>query len=145
MKVSEPPVVVEQLFDCDVESVWHAITDLSQMKQWYFKSIPDFKPIVGFRTAFEVHNEDRTFTHLWKVLEVIPMKKLVYNWKYKEYMGDSFVSFDLSKQMSKAKLIVTATVVEDFPDVIPEFKWESCKAGWNYFIKDELKAYLSNR
>ena len=58
-------------------------------------NIESFEPKIGFKTQFKVKSEDRTFTHLWTITEVEPLKKIVYNWKYEEYAGDSFVYFEL--------------------------------------------------
>jgi len=40
--------------------------------------------------------------------------------------------------------VLTCEVVEDFDDNIEEFKRESGIEGWNYFIKNRLKEFLSN-
>ncbi len=112
------------------------------MTQWFFENIKNFEPTVNFETQFVVRNEDRIFTHLWKVTEVIPGKKITYNWKYKEYAGDSFVTFELSKKSNKTELKLTHTVTEEFQDDIPEFSRESCLGGWNYFIGESLNNYL---
>jgi len=77
----------------------------------------------------------RNFTHLWTLSEVIPLKKITYNWKYKEYPGDSFVTFALIEDKNHVTLNLSTKVVENFPEHIPEFKTEYCKDGWNYFIK----------
>lgn len=144
MTKSEEPIVVEQVFNTSLENVWNAFTDLSQMKQWYFENIKSFVPEPGFKTQFEVQVEDRKFTHLWKITEVIPNKKIKYNWKYKEYPGDSFVTFELFEENERVKLRLEAEVVEDFPDDIPEFKRESGVEGWKYFIGQRLKEYLES-
>ncbi|WP_430412075.1 SRPBCC family protein [Kordia sp.] len=142
MKTSEPPVIVTQNFEQSVETVWNAITEASQMRQWFFDNIPDFKAVVGFQTKFTVKAPSRDFLHIWTITEVIPNKKLVYNWKYEGLEGDSFVNFQLVEDGNNTKLTLTTTVVEDFSDEIPEFKHESCVAGWNYFIKEQLHNYL---
>lgn len=142
MKITDKPVVVEQVFKNPVIKVWQAITEIGQMRQWFFENIPDFKPEIGFNTQFEVQVEDRTFTHLWKVTEVVLLKKITYNWKYKEYPGDSFVIFELLEGNEKVKVRLTTKVIEDFPDHIPEFLRESCVQGWHYFIQERLTDYL---
>jgi uncharacterized protein YndB with AHSA1/START domain len=142
MKRLDKPVVVEEIFNCSIKKVWNSITNLNEMKQWYFNNIPSFKAEIGFKTEFMVQSEERKFTHLWTVTAVKPFKKIVYNWTYKEYAGNSFVSFELFEEKNGTKLRVTSKVIEDFPENIPEFKTESCKAGWEYFIKQNLKKYL---
>jgi len=143
MLKSDDPIVVRQVFETSRENVWNAITRIDEMKQWYFGNIPSFKPEVDFETCFEVKVEDRIFTHLWKVSEVIPLQKIRYNWKFEEYPGDSFVTFELLEEGQHIELTVTAEITEDFPPDIPEFTRESGLNGWNYFIKNRLKEYLS--
>lgn len=144
MKVSEPPIIVEETFNVKKEIVWQAITQPSQMRQWFFEQMEDFKAEVGFKTNFLVTNEGREFPHHWEIMEVVLNKKLVYNWKYPNYSGNSYVIFELEESENTTKLILTTRVTEDFPDEIPEFKRESCVGGWNYFIKDRLKSYLQH-
>lgn len=144
MKKNDKPIVVEQAFNTSVKKVWNAISKPEQMKQWYFENIDSFKPEVGFKTRFEVAVEDRKFTHLWKLTEVIPYQKITYNWKYEEYRGDSFVTFELTEENKHVKLRLSHKVVESFPDDIPEFSRESGVQGWNYLIGKSLKEYLES-
>jgi len=142
MKKNEDPIIVEQTFNRSVDIVWNAITQIDQMRNWYFANIPSFKPEVGFETRFNVVNEERNFTHLWKVTEVIPGKMIMYNWKYEEYPGNSFVKFELFEENKLTRLRLTHQVLEDFPDDIPEFKRESGVEGWTFFIRKSLKEFL---
>ena len=145
MKTIEAPVIVTSQINAPVTEVWEAITELSLMTQWYFDNIPAFKAEVGFETSFQVQNEGRTFTHDWKVVNVIPQKQISYKWKYTEYPGDSIVHFYLEKKGESTLITVKAVVLEDFPDEIPEFRRESCEGGWTYFIPGRLKAFLEKK
>ncbi|HIL94813.1 MAG TPA: hypothetical protein EYG51_02710 [Pseudomonadales bacterium] len=89
-----------------------------------------------------VESSDRSFLHLWEVTEVVPQSKIVHNWKYEEFEGDSNVTFEVSGDDQSANLTVTLEVMADFPDNIPEFTRESGIGGWTFFINDQLKAYL---
>lgn len=142
MKNTDKPIVVEQIFDVSITELWNAITELKQMKQWFFENIESFEPKVGFETRFVVENEGSVFSHLWKIIEVERLKKITYNWKYEEYTGDSFVTFELVNQGKNTKLKLVHITTKDFPSHIPEFTRESCVGGWNYFIKQRLKEYL---
>lgn len=142
MKSTEAPVVVTQTFNKPLEVIWNAITVKDEMVQWFFDNIPAFKPKVGFKTQFNVQAPSRDFLHLWEVIKVKPLSKIVVNWKYENFKGDSLVTMSLDKLGNLTKLTLTARVVEDFDDSIPEFKRESCVAGWNYFIKERLSDYL---
>lgn len=142
MNTTNETIIVEQTFNASIKTVWEAITEVAQMRKWFFENIKSFKPEVGFKTQFNVQSEGRNFKHLWTLTEVEPLKKIVYNWKYEEYPGNSFVHFELFEQNKKTKLRVTSIVTESFPKDIPEFKSESCKKGWNYFIKNNLKKFI---
>ncbi len=135
-------VIVEQTFNTSINRVWDAITNVEQMRQWFFENIKSFKPEVGFSTKFNVQSQDRDFIHLWELTEVLVKKRIVYNWKYEGYPGDSFVTFELFEQENGTKLRLTHEVTENFPADIPEFSRESCTEGWNYFIKNRLKEFL---
>ena len=142
MRSSDEPIIVEQIFNTSINKVWDAITELGQMQQWFFENIEAFEPEVGFETQFEVKVEDRVFLHLWKLTDVLPVKRITYNWKYEGYPGDSFVTFELIEQNNDTKLVLTHKVVESFPSDVPEFSRENCSGGWNYFIGKNLKEYL---
>ncbi|NIT55346.1 MAG: SRPBCC domain-containing protein [Aliifodinibius sp.] len=142
MKKHDQPIIVEQSFNAPIERVWNAITDVAQMRQWYFDNIPAFKPEVGFETQFDVQTEQRIFRHIWKVTEVVPQKLISYTWKYEGYPGDSQVMFELFKGNQSTKLRLTHQIKESFPQDIPEFSRESGIEGWKYFIQNSLKEFL---
>jgi uncharacterized protein YndB with AHSA1/START domain len=142
MKKNEPPVVVEQWFDCQPGKIWNAITRPDQMRQWFFENIPAFDPVRGFETRFDVHVEDRVFPHVWRLIKVIPRIGFTIDWSYSGYPGRAFVQFELFDEGGKTRLKLTHEITEDFPDNIPEFTRESCLHGWTWFIKDSLKNYL---
>ncbi|MDW7692240.1 SRPBCC domain-containing protein [Flammeovirgaceae bacterium SG7u.111] len=142
MSKSQDPVIVEQAFSSSKEELWKAITEMEQMKKWFFENIPAFKAEVGFQTSFNVLAGERNFPHRWTILEVIPQEKIVYDWKYDGYEGEGLVTFELEETEGKTLLKLTAEGMETFPQEIPEFSRESCQGGWNYFIKEQLKEYL---
>lgn len=144
MKTTDPPIIIEQELKRPVEDIWKALTDVGQMKHWFFDNIDGFTPIVGFKTRFVVKNENRIFTHLWEITKVTPYQSITFNWKYAEYPGDAFVTFKLIEEKNRVTLRVTMEIVEDFPTNVPEFKRESCVGGWNYFIKQRLKDFLQS-
>jgi uncharacterized protein YndB with AHSA1/START domain len=142
MRKSEPPIIVEQIFYHPVETVWKVITEHSQMVQWFFDNIPEFKAEVGFETQFNIHNDGRDFMHLWKVTEIIPLERITTHWSFEGYDGEALVSFELTPEGNSTRLRVTNIVLADFDDFIPEFRRESCQSGWEYFIQQRLKDYL---
>jgi len=144
MSMETKPVVVKQDFHVPVNQLWKAIIELDQMKLWFFENIENFSAEVGFETQFIVKSGERDFMHLWKVIEVIPLEKIVYSWKYEGYEGESFVSFETFIREGGSSIRVSHIVKNSFPQSIPEFTRESCLGGWEYFISNRLKSYLNN-
>ncbi len=136
------PIVVEAEVPVTVPNAWRAITDQTEMIQWYFPQIPEFKPQVGFETQFVVESKGRSFTHLWKVISVVPGQSIAYSWKYLEYPGEGMVTFKLEETGDRTKVTLINEGLDSFPIEIPEFSRESCLAGWNYFLKERLASYL---
>src|SRR6266852_5209366 len=101
-------VVIERTFNAPVAKVWKALTDVEQMRQWYF-DLKEFKPEVGFEFEFVVEHEGTTYHHLCRVTEVIPQKKIAYTWRYKGEPGDSLVSFELFDEGDKTRVTLSHT------------------------------------
>ena len=139
------PIVVEQTFNAPVSVVWKAITDKDQMRQWFFEPMTDFDPKPGFETQFNVRVDDRDYLHLWKVTEVVPEKRIVYDWRYGGYPGHSFVVWELSEATNGTRIILTHKGHETFPEDNTVFSRESGQAGWEYFLRKSLKAFLDRQ
>ena len=142
MKVNEAPVIVEETFSVSAEALWNAITVVEEMHGWYLDNIPAFEARVGFETQFTVTNEGTDFPHKWKVTEVVPFRKISYDWRFGGYPGVGLVTFELMEKGSATTLKLTNTVLQDFPDNVTEFERESCLAGWQFFIGESLRVYL---
>ena len=139
------PVVVQQSFHVSVSELWKAISELDQMKLWFFENLDAFSAEVGFETHFNVKYGEREFRHLWRITEVIPFEKIVYLWKYEGYEGESLVSFETFITEGGSSLRVSHVVTNSFPQSIPEFTRESCQGGWEYFINNQLKNFIDNK
>lgn len=134
------PIVVSKEINCTQEKAWSALTILDEMKKWYFDQIVAFEAKVGFATQFVIHNEGRTFTHKWKVVDLKPEESISCSWQYDEYKGISKATFRVEKIKQGVSVTVTCTGLETFPQDVPEFKSESCRGGWEYFL-NRLKDY----
>lgn len=144
MKATDPPFTLVIDYNQPIDKVWSALTDQWHMIQWYFEQIPAFEAQVGFKTEFIVVNEGRTFTHQWEVTEVVPGEKITYTWNFPEYPGFSRTTFELETLSNdQTRLHFTDVITEDYPPDVPEFTWESCKGGWDYFLRQRLKEYLN--
>jgi uncharacterized protein YndB with AHSA1/START domain len=136
-------VVVERTFNAPVARVWKALTDVDEMRQWYF-DLKEFKPEVGFEFEFTVEHEGVKYQHLCKITEVIPQKKLAYTWRYKGEPGDSLVTFELSADSDKTKLRLTHEGLETFPKT-PAYARKNFEAGWTEIIGSELKKFVESK
>lgn len=137
------PVVVECTFNAPVARVWQALTDVDQMREWYF-DLKEFKPEVGFEFEFVVEHEGDNYHHLCKVTEVIPQKKTAYTWCYKSEPGDSLVTFELFAEGDKTRVKVTHTGIETFPQT-PAYARKNFEAGWTAIIGTELKQFVERK
>ena len=142
MSNSSEPIVVEETYQASASRVWEALTVRDVMVQWYFDSIVEFEPTVGFESRFLVSTGEREFPHVWMVTEVQENERLTYDWTYENYPGSFSSTFDLTETEGGTHLRLTATVTEPFPTGVPEFERESGVGGWTYFLQDSLKAFL---
>src|SRR5215475_5661450 len=133
-------IVLERTFDAPVGRVWTALTDVDQMRQWYF-DLKEFKPEIGFEFEFIVEHEGNRYHHLCRVTEVIPQKKIAYTWRYKGEAGDSLVTIELSPESEKTHLKLTHSGIETFPKT-PAYARKNFEAGWATIIGTELKEFV---
>jgi len=133
-------VVIERTFNAPIAKVWRAITDVDQMRAWYF-DLKEFKPEVGFEFEFSVEHEGMTYHHLCRVTEVVPQKKIAYTWRYKGEPGDSLVTFELFDEDDNTGVKLTHTGIETFPKT-PAYARKNFESGWTAIIGTELKQFV---
>jgi len=133
-------VVIERTFNAPVAKVWRAITDVDQMRAWYF-DLKEFKPEVGFEFEFSVEHEGMTYHHLCRVTEVVPQKKIAYTWRYKGEPGDSLVTLELFAEDDNTRVKLTHTGIETFPKT-PAYARKNFESGWSAIIGTELKQFV---
>jgi uncharacterized protein YndB with AHSA1/START domain len=133
-------VAIERTFEAPVARVWTALTDVDQMRQWYF-DLKQFKPEVGFEFGFVVEHEGNTYDHRCRITEVVPQKKIAYTWRYEGHEGESLVTIELFPDGDKTRLKLTHTGLDTFPRT-PAFARENFKKGWTQIIGSELKKFV---
>lgn len=131
-KLERMPVVIDRVYDAPVNTVWRALTELDQMKQWYMPFLESFEPRVGFETRFSVKHEGKDFPHIWTITEVQPEKKISYTWKFPGFPGESLLTYELFPQGNKTRLRLTHAGLETHEGrkntdlARKNFQW-----GWN--------------
>src|SRR3954467_7345818 len=136
-------IAMERTLDAPLAKVWRAITDVNQMREWYF-DLKEFKPEIGFEFEFIVEHEGNTYHHLCKITEVIPQNKIAYTWRYKGEPGNSLVTVELLADGDKTKLRLTHTGLDTFPKK-PTYARERFEAGWTEIIGSELKKFVETK
>jgi uncharacterized protein YndB with AHSA1/START domain len=137
------PVIVKRSYSASEETVWRAITDLEQMRQWYFPMLGEFEPEPGFETRFDVQHGGKVFVHIWKIKEVVPLKKISYEWRFGGYPGDSVVSWELFPEPGGTRIMLTHSGIETFDgDNNPDLAKHNFIAGWTDFVGNKLKAFV---
>jgi uncharacterized protein YndB with AHSA1/START domain len=133
-------IILERTFNAPVAQVWQALTDVDQMRQWYF-DLKEFRPQVGFEFEFVVEHEGNSYHHLCRVTDVVPEKKIAYTWRYQGEPGDSLVTFELFSEDNQTRLKLTHTGIETFPKT-PAYARKNFEAGWTAIIGSELKQFV---
>jgi uncharacterized protein YndB with AHSA1/START domain len=138
---SAEAVVVERMLNAPVGRVWKALTDVNEMRRWYF-DLKEFNPEVGFEFEFVVEHAGTTYHHLCRVTEVIPERKLAYTWRYKDEPGNSLVTFELRAEgEDKTRLKLTHTGIESFPPT-PAYARKNFETGWTQIVGSELRQFV---
>jgi len=136
-------VIVERTLNAPIGQVWEALTDVNEMRQWYF-DLKEFKPEVGFEFEFAVEHEGNFYHHLCRVTEVVPQKRIAYTWRYKGEPGNSLVTIELLAGGDKTRLKLTHTGIETFPKT-PAYARKNFEAGWTAIIGTELKQFVERK
>jgi uncharacterized protein YndB with AHSA1/START domain len=134
-------VIIERMFDAPLARVWQALTNVDEMRRWYF-DLKEFKPTPGFEFGFTVEHKGTTYRHLCRVTEAIPQKKIAYTWRYDGHEGDSLVTFELFAEGKKTRLKLTHEGLETFPDTAG-FARKNFEAGWTA-ISAELQQFVES-
>ena len=136
------PIVIERNFKASTAIIWNALTDLSQLKKWYF-DLDGFQPVPGFRFRFAGKGSTGDeYMHDCRILEVIPGKKIAYSWTYENREGYSVVSFELFPDGDQTRLVLTHTGVASFAANGSDFMNESFTQGWTEIIGNQLRLFL---
>jgi uncharacterized protein YndB with AHSA1/START domain len=64
--MKQEPFVIERTFNAPIKKVWKALTDVNEMRQWYF-NIAAFKPEVDFEFVFTGGSPEKSYLHKCKV------------------------------------------------------------------------------
>lgn len=128
------------------ETIWEYLTSSELLSQWLMKN--DFKPVAGHRFMFksgpapQLEFDGNVYC---EVLEIEPLKKLSYSWKYGSGPGDtridSVVTWSLSAKDNGTELLLVHTGVDEAKH-LPDYN--AMNAGWLANIK-KIEKILSTK
>jgi len=135
-------IVIEKVFEVPVKRLWKALTDKHELQYWFF-NLQGFKAEPGNKFQFMGgHDPNIQYRHLCEVLEVVPLKKLSFSWKYEGYPGESRVCFELWDQGGFTRLRLTHSGIGSFPMENPDFALHNFDEGWNQILGESLSNYF---
>src|SRR6202000_235003 len=102
----------------------------------------EFKAEPGFKFTFEGGSEEKTYIHLCEVIEAVPNKKLKHSWRYQDYPGNSYVTWELFPEGNGTRIKLTHEGLETFPAGSKDFARESFSAGWTHIVGTSLKEFV---
>lgn len=138
------PIIIEQKVNASAEKVWKALTDINEMKIWYF-DIPDFIPEEGTVFNFYEPGDEKKYHHQAEILEIIPEKKLKHTWFYPEFSDQkTIVTWELEPQGESTWIRLTHENIDGFNDLGENFSEKAFKEGWTQLTEQSLKRYLES-
>lgn len=135
------PVIIEALYDFPIERIWTALTNTDQMKEWYF-DMNGFDIYIGTEFSFFEPGGSK-YLHQCMITIAVPYQKLQYSWTYPDYSeGYSLVTWEMSYENGKTKLVLIHDGLETFEDGGDSFSRESFAVGWDEILNNYLLKFL---
>jgi uncharacterized protein YndB with AHSA1/START domain len=127
------------------EKVWECLTDTNLISEWLMKN--DFKPIVGHKFQFQTKPIPKMGFDgnvYCEVMEVVPVKRLVYTWKGGPRPGvvelDTLLIWTLNKTEAGTEIILEHKGFKGFKNYITSIFMGS---GWKKHINKRFAKILN--
>jgi len=138
-------ISLTKIYQAPIETVWKAITERKQLKEWYFDFSEDFKLEIG--NTFEWYGGEpggKQWLHRGKMVEIIENKRLIHTWEYPGYTGISTITWELKAIDEKTtELYFTHDFTIPFEPNEEALRRESFLAGWEYILNIGWPEYLN--
>ena len=126
-------------FEQSPETVWKHLTDSELMAEWLMKNDFDLAP--GHEFMFKSSPQpsmDFDGNVYCKVLEIDPLKKLVYSWKIrqgeKKLLMDSVVTWYLIPKKGGTELILEHTGLDGWNEIM----FQAMNKGWDQNVRVKM-------
>jgi uncharacterized protein YndB with AHSA1/START domain len=127
-------------FEQSPETVWKYLTTSELIAQWLMKN--DFELVLGRKFMFRANpHPDLEFDGnvYCEILEINPMKKLVYSWKSGDGEGkinvDSLVTWILIPKNGGTELILEHSGLDDLKNVM---LFQAMNKGWDENVRVKM-------
>jgi uncharacterized protein YndB with AHSA1/START domain len=127
-------------------TVWEHLTNSDLLSQWLMKN--DFRPIPGHHFMFRtgpVPNMDFDGNIYCQVLEIQPLKKLSYSWKFGPAVGkivlDSIVSWTLMAKGQGTELSLVHSGLDEKEHTIAI---QAMREGWDKNVRIRMVQLIIN-
>lgn len=136
-------VMLEVIYDAPVEKVWRALTDKSQLQQWYF-DIPEFNTAPG--SSFDFYEgPERKYHHQCTVTALLALQKFQHTWTHpQQSKGSSLLTWELFPRGVQTRVRLTHSGLEQLADGGPAFAKANYEQGWNEIMNKLLRSFLEH-
>ena len=141
------PVALQRVYEAPIAKVWEAITDKSQLKQWYFDFSEQFELEVGHVFDWWAGPPDgKQWHHRGEITEVVPQKKLAHTWEFPGYVGKAKLLWELTAvDANHTRLDFRFDILVPFDPKEDALRRKHFVEGWNHIINIGLAEYLHVR
>jgi uncharacterized protein YndB with AHSA1/START domain len=126
MSMKNQTVLTERVVDAPAKRVWKAISTVDELLQWslHFPGFPGPSIVMPG-------------SHEYKVLEMIPGRKLAFSWCHNRHPGGSVVTYRLAPMGPQTLVQITHEGIETLTH---ELDREDIIKGWNSIV-DALQKF----
>jgi uncharacterized protein YndB with AHSA1/START domain len=137
-------ITVQQQLNAPVQVVWQALTNATQMKNWYFAT-EDFIAEPGFGFVMYGEKDGNYFPIHCCILEVVTNKRLSYSWKEESLGAATIVNFELLEIGPHTLLTLTHTGLKNTAPTLTHLAAARQMTGWENIIQQSLKDYVEEK
>ena len=150
MSKTELKITIE--IDSSPEVVFKTISDPKELINWFpDEAILELRVGGKYKVSFLKDSKnprmkmDRDFINEGKIIEIIPFKKLVHTWQWKELPGfpETIVSWEL-KKINDDKTQLTLNHSGFTGNEVGPASVQEHNKGWSFFL-NELTAYCKKK
>jgi len=96
-------IILEHTYSVPAEQVWEAITGPDYMNDPDYINHPDQTNHPDLMNQLHLPND------IWKVTEIVPGKRISYEWRYQGFPGNSRITFELVPDADGTRITITHT------------------------------------